>query len=480
MRLQKISGRHMRTCRMEDSVSENNGNEVKKEYGRFEGRKDLLRKYMPNNFSIKILSFLAAVIVWMVIVNIEDPYKEKTLVVNVETINEDALSSVNKVYEIIEGATAPVKVRGKKSVVDKLRPTDIRATADLSNLSAVNAVAIVPELVKNVSSEPTLECNQVLKVALENMASKQIKVTVVTEGTPEEGYSIGECLAKPNMIEVTGGQSAVNKIDSVRVTVNVNGASEDFTRRLRPVACDADGEKVVSSTLTYGVPKVRAMIEVLNKKTIPVNIVITGKPAEGYEFVKAECLPEKIEIAGDARELGAIDEVKIPINISGMKSSSGVIEQNIIIQEYLPEGIHVLSDYAQVSLRLEIEKQMQKTLMVPVEKIKFFSLKPNLSAEILGEDTEVEVVLQGIASVLDSMSEDAYTAYVDCEGLRTGRYHLDVKVSLNDSYKLIDSGTVEVRITRNRDTIQSEASQEPATDAPPDTEEPAQQNGEDE
>lgn len=461
-------------------MSANNGNETKKEYGKLEGSRVLFRNYILNNFGIKVLSLLVAIIVWMVIVNIEDPYKEKTLVVTVETINEDALSSVNKVYEVIEGATAPVKVRGKKSVVDKLKPADIRATADLSNLSAVNAVAIVPELVKNVSSEPTLECNQVLKVALENMASKQVKVTVVTEGTPEEGYSIGECLAKPNMIEVTGGQSAINKIDTVRVTVNVNGASEDFTRRLRPVACDADGEKVVSSTLTYGVPKVRAIIHVLNKKTIPVNIVISGEPAAGYEFVKAECLPEKIEIAGDARNLGDIDEVKIPINISGMKSSSGVIEQNIIIQEYLPEGIDVLSDYAQVSLRIEIEKQMTKTIVVPVEKIKFFSLKPNLSAEILGEDTEVEVVLQGIASALDSLSEDAYTAYVDCEGLRAGKYNLDVKMNLNDSYKLVDTGKVTVRITRGGDAMQSVGSPESETNAPAKTEEPAQRNGEEE
>lgn len=460
-------------------MSENNGNEAKKEYEKDVRRRDLFQKYILNNIGIKVLSFLAAIIVWMVIVNIEDPYKERTFLVTVETINEDALASVNKVYEVIEGATASVKVKGKKSVVDKLKSTDIRATADLSNLSAVNAVAIVPELVKNVSSEPTLECNQVLKVALENMASKQVKVTVMTEGSPEDGYSVGECLAKPNMIEVKGGQSVVNKIDSVRVYVNVNGISEDFTKRLRPVAYDADGEKVVSSTLTYGVSRIRAVVQLLNKKTIPVNIEISGEPAAGYEFVKAECLPEKIEIAGASGDLNTIDEVKIPIDISGMKSSSGVIEQNIIIQEYLPENVQVLSDYSQVSLRIEIEKMMTKTIMVPVENIKFFSLQPNLSAEVLGPTAEVEVVLQGIASALDSLSDNRYTAYVDCEGLSEGRYDLKVKIDLNGSFTLMKSEKVSVRIVRGNDFISSSDGQgtEPPGTSPAKTEEPGSESG---
>ena len=65
-------------------------------------------------------------------------------------------------------------------MIDRLDSTDIRATADLSNLSSVNAVNIVPSLRKKVSSDVTLECTQVLKVALEDMATKQLEATAVT------------------------------------------------------------------------------------------------------------------------------------------------------------------------------------------------------------------------------------------------------------------------------------------------------------
>ncbi len=419
------------------------------------------RKYVLNNIGIKIISILVAIIVWMLIINIEDPYKEKVFNVTVETINEEALSSVNMVYEIIEGSTAQVTVRGKKSVVDKLRAEDIRATADLSDLSAVNAVAIVPALIKNVSSEPVLECDQVLKVALEEMSSKQVKVTVVTEGTPDIGFSIGDCTARPNMVEVTGGRSAINKIDSVRVTVNVNGASEDFVKRLKPTAYDANGEEVVSSTLSYSSPKIRATIQLLKTKSIPVNIKIQGEPAQGYEFIKAACLPERIEVAGPDKMLNTIDEVEIPIDITGMKSSSGAVEQNISIQDYLPAGISVLSEYAQVSLRIEIEQQVRKTLKIPVEQIKFASLNGNFLAEIAETVDTVEVIVQGSASVLEALDEKSYTAYVDCENLKKGKHRLEVELDLGDRCTLVKTEKISVLIFEMGDSGSDEATPAP-------------------
>ena len=64
---------------------------------------------------LKIGSVFFALLIWMIIINIDDPYKIRTFSVNVETTHESALQSVNKVYEVIDGSTASVKVRGKKS-----------------------------------------------------------------------------------------------------------------------------------------------------------------------------------------------------------------------------------------------------------------------------------------------------------------------------------------------------------------------------
>lgn len=131
-----------------------------------EKKKDIAafwKKVLFHNLSIKILSFLGALLVWLFIVNIDDPYKTKSYMVHVDLTNEDALRSVHKVYEIVEGGTATVRVRGRRSVVDNLDASDIKATADLSELSAVNSVDIKPSLKIATSSDVELECTQVLK-----------------------------------------------------------------------------------------------------------------------------------------------------------------------------------------------------------------------------------------------------------------------------------------------------------------------------
>jgi YbbR domain-containing protein len=426
-------------------------------------KKHIFHKRLVRNPGIMVLSLIVAIIVWMAIVNIEDPYKERTFTVPVETINEDALSSVNKVYEIIEGNTAQVKVTGKKSIVDRLQAADIRATADLSALSAVNAVAIVPELTKNVSSEPTLECSTVLKVSLEDRDTKQVKVTVVTNGTPQDGFSIGDCTARPNMLEISGGESAIKEIDSVRVTVNVNGVGEDFTKKAVPVAYDVNGDEVVSSTIDYGVSKVRVDIHVLQTKTIPVEISINGTPADGYHYVGAECLPEEIQVAGAKKNLESISSVKVPIDISGMKSNSGYVEQNISIQDYLPDGVMVLNDYAQVSLRLQIEKMMSKTISIPIDDIKFASLGDEYTAKVISSKTSVTVTLRGFSSTLDELEEEDFTPYVDCEDLQEGTYRLKVQLDLEDSNIVVKSDKIAVRIESNKKDDGEETS---TTEAP--------------
>ena len=48
-----------------------------------------------KNLGIKIVSVLLAMIIWMIIINIDDPYKTRTFSVNVET-NKRKCTSIGK------------------------------------------------------------------------------------------------------------------------------------------------------------------------------------------------------------------------------------------------------------------------------------------------------------------------------------------------------------------------------------------------
>ena len=57
---------------------------------------------------------------------------------NVTIINEDAITGQEKVYEIVSGARASVKVTGPRTIIDSLDSKSFRATADLSELAKIS------------------------------------------------------------------------------------------------------------------------------------------------------------------------------------------------------------------------------------------------------------------------------------------------------------------------------------------------------
>lgn len=409
---------------------------------------ELFKKVFFNNLSIKLLSIVGAVLVWLLIVNIDDPYKTKTFLVRVETVNEEALHSAHKVYEIIEGSTANVSVRGKRSIVDKLTTDDISATADLSELSSVNAVAIKARLKRGTSSDVVLECNQVLKVSLEEMDKRQWKLTVETEGTPAEGFYVGECIARPSVIEVTGGSSVIDRINTVRVTVNVNGASQNITKSVEPVAYDKRGNRIISSTLSFSDAAVRVRVKLLQRKTVPVKLKVSGEPADGYEFVEASCLPEEIEIAGSEKKLSEISQIVIPLDITGLTNAYGDAEKEVLIGEYLPDAITVLEDYQRITVSITIEKLIRKKIQIQTTKIMLSNVGNNFLAAIYGNMSILELVVEGRESVLAELSETEVSAYVDCSGLEEGVHTLPVKVDLKDGCKQIKQPDIHVLISK--------------------------------
>lgn len=413
-----------------------------------------LKGLFITNLPLKILSLFLAALVWTIIINIDDPIKEKSFNVEVDIINRDALESVNMVYEIKSGDIARITVKGKKSIIDKLRTDDLSAEADLSKLSSVNAVNITPKIVEKFAGEVSLSCDDVLKVDLEEMAKKQLQVQVVTEGILEEGYALAEYEVKPNMIEVTGGKTTINEITTLKATINVNKVSKSFSKKVEVKAYDENNEEVVSDTLEFSSKKVKVKCSVQETKTIPVNVEITGNPEEGYQYVSTECLPENVVIYGDEELLNKTTELTIPISIDGMNSKSDELEQNINAQEYLEQGLIVMPDYQTLSLKIDIEKTAQKTLVYAAKDVKFKNLTSGYKAKLLSNDYDkITVTVHGIKSVVKELTTQTLTVYVDCTSLEEGDYERDVKIYNDNGLTLIATGKIKFRVKKKATAI---------------------------
>ena len=102
-----------------------------------------MKEQKNNNMRIKVLSVLIAVLIWLLVANINDPVrKEKFTGIPVTIINENALTDLGYAYEVVEGDQVSITVEGKNSIVGNMSATDFQAVADFSKLSEVDAVPI--------------------------------------------------------------------------------------------------------------------------------------------------------------------------------------------------------------------------------------------------------------------------------------------------------------------------------------------------
>ena len=280
-----------------------------------------MKNKIMSNLWLKILSIVVAFLFWLVIINVTDPTTEKTFYnIPVQIVNENVITSVNQVYEIESGDHIQVSVKGKRSFVETLTSSDFVATADLSELSKVNAVSIDVKLKRTPQSNVDVDWgNAVLKVKLEKRISKKFKVQVEHQGELSEDYELGEVVAKPNIVEVSCGESKFKKIDHVGVIVALNGESEDFERTYSPILYDEDGDILDNSNVTFSNDAITVSTRVLQTKEIPVYVNVTGTPADGYQLVQTDYQPEKIRISGKPEELKKNTSIRIPVSINKAK-----------------------------------------------------------------------------------------------------------------------------------------------------------------
>ena len=103
-----------------------------------------MRKRITNNLALKILAFLIAAFLWLVVVNIDDPVDDKTFSnIPVQVTHEEVITDNNNTYQIVDNTQEiNVTVTAQRSVLDKIRTEDIVATANMKELTLRTQVPI--------------------------------------------------------------------------------------------------------------------------------------------------------------------------------------------------------------------------------------------------------------------------------------------------------------------------------------------------
>ena len=199
-------------------------------------------KSLTNNFGFKLLAFVFAFMLWLVVYNIEDPVITRPYTAIVSVKNEDKIKEMNKCYEILDASNVvSFSVSAKRSIIEKLEDSDFTAVADMNNilLSKDKKTAQIRIDISSSRYSSLIKYSgksQYLNVALENLLSKQFVITPNTDGVVADGQiELGEFLIESiePVIECPKGLASLCSSKHILCTSLGNGIPQ----------CRVDGHK---------------------------------------------------------------------------------------------------------------------------------------------------------------------------------------------------------------------------------------------
>ena len=160
---------------------------------------------------------------------------------------------MGKVYDLVgDPQTVRVTVSGKRSVLARVRTSNISAIADLSQMEVSTYLVPITAEVKGLEGETvTTQVNPVnLQIKIEDMKSNTYPISASTTNlVPRDGFVVGEASVSPEKITIRGTESKINNIHRVvakaRDSADLSGLSEDTTLDAELIIFDGDRKSVV-------------------------------------------------------------------------------------------------------------------------------------------------------------------------------------------------------------------------------------------
>ena len=424
-----------------------------------------MKKSLTNNIGLKLLAFIFAFMLWLLVVNIDDPVDTKTFddipvsIEYTEVVTQDQRS-----YQVLDGTdTVSVTVSATRSVLEKISAENIVATADMRELYLESQIPI-EITIPGYEFETATASPRNVQVKIEQNKSDTFPITVTTTGTVRDGYVLGNVQADPERVTVNGPESVIDQISKVVAEVNVSGLSSDSSIDAVLTYYDEDNNEISAEQLAnnLGTTGVKVNVTLYHTARIPVTVDTSEvTAADGYSISEVTWTPEEIQLAGEEEVLDALEEIRIPADAIDITSISQRTEKTVDITPYLPEGTRLVDENGNnILVTARVAREGTKSFDIPVGSITVNNLDDALTVSGYGSGDDLEVHIGGPQEQLNSLELSDLAVSIDLKNCtEAGEYEVPVTITLpSDVPDCTVETSVIVKVTLEKRTIAADNS----------------------
>ena len=433
------------------------------------------KRKITDNIPLKIMSVAVAVVVWLIVVNIDNPVGTNYYTLtNVELINKEFFESSDTIGKMCmpeeKQDSIRIAITTNKNIIDKIKVSDITATADLQQAVSLDTNPVMVPItvtcsVPGVTPNDIKVTPQNLSVNLDEKETQEFVVNVSRGDTkPGKDYEVGSLTANPEKVRITGPKSLVNKIDKVNATISLDGNTQDFTQDVNLTIIDKNQEALSDSEMNSLRIENNAKVSVTARlwkirQGVGISAGYVGSPASGYQVGTVTTVPDTISVAGSTEGLETLTQndntITIPADSIDISGESRDVERKISLKDLLPDNVKLTSDSSEdvwVTVSILPEGSREFTLSTKDIEVKN---KPD-DLQVTFETAQIEIRIKSDTEDLDDLNtETDIKASIDLKGKEEGNYKVPVTLSLPDGYETVENVSTEVVISSGTGTDDS-------------------------
>lgn len=322
-----------------------------------------MKYFAFENFGLRVLSVILAVIGWFYVNIIVNPVVERQFEVDLaltEKRSDCVYKNVTpKVNIFLRGGRREIIINYYSSKSTQLATANVsKALSDTANKIPVNFVP--PRGLELVKTEPReIEVTPVL------IEERTAEVSVILQGTVKQGYYVKSYETSPGKVRIKGPQKLIGGVKRILAPVSVANLDAGFTQKqqLTLVELSASAE-YTDVSMTPKEAEVNVDIQPFPSKQVNIVAQISGKVASGYKIATILCEPQAILIKGPAETIEKVNEILTePVDVSNIKSG---LVQNVNLNVPADSGYAVENKPVSITITLQPVYKNQKFSKVKI------------------------------------------------------------------------------------------------------------------
>lgn len=427
-----------------------------------------MKKKIMNNLDLKLIALFFSVVLWLIVVNIDDPVKSVMFSgIEVKILNADELEGQGKVYEILDDTgVVDVTIKGRRSIVEDISKENIKAVADMRDLTSMSTISIVVTSNKYSGEIDDIKCDIAnVKLNIEDLKKIQKPIHVESVGEPENGYVLGSLTANLNQVYIEGPESLVNQVVEAKAQLQVDNVTSTVSSSVPIRLYDAEGKEIEDARLSMNIDVVSVQQEILYTKVVPIRYEVNGKPAEGYAAT-GEVTSDitEIMVAGRKSLLDSLEAITIPSSILNLEGVNSDLVKEVQMSHLLPANVVLVENGFDgiVKVTVDVEREVFEEFTFEKEDISILNLPGGYTAEILNDGNYITtgattLRVYGLSEILDGINMNSVKVQLDMgkymrdnsiTSLEEGTYYLTPEFGLPEGAYVRDNFKIQVRISK--------------------------------